>query len=185
MFPSRTFHPVQAVRNGPLSKGFDRYYGFLGGETNQWYPDLVEDNHFIEQPYGPEDGYHLSKDLADKAISIIQDQKASNPSKPWFMWFCPGANHAPHHAPQDYIEKYKGKFDDGYEAYREWVLPRMIEKGILPKDTKLTPINPLPESVANPGDAVRPWIRLTRMKRNCSLNWQRFMPDFQNTLMHR
>lgn len=158
--------PEQDISSGasrsqwPLSKGFDRYYGFLGGETNQWYPDLVEDNHFIEQPYGPEDGYHLSKDLADKAISIIQDQKASNPSKPWFMWFCPGANHAPHHAPQDYIEKYKGKFDDGYEAYREWVLPRMIEKGILPKDTKLTPINPLPESVANPGDAVRPWDSL-------------------------
>jgi arylsulfatase A-like enzyme len=158
--------PEQDIASGasrkqwPLSKGFDRYYGFLGGETNQWYPDLVEDNHFVDQPYGPEDGYHLSKDLADKAISFIQDQKASNPSKPWYMWFCPGANHAPHHAPEDYIAKYKGKFDDGYEAYREWVLPRMIEKGILPKDTKLTPINPLPEEVSNPGDMVRPWDTL-------------------------
>lgn len=158
--------PEQDVASGasrkqwPLSKGFDRYYGFLGGETNQWYPDLVEDNHFVDQPYGPEDGYHLSKDLADKAISMIQDQKASNPSKPWYMWFCPGANHAPHHAPQEYIDKYKGKFDDGYEAYREWVLPRMIEKGIMPKGTKLTPINPLPDEVSNPGDMVRPWNTL-------------------------
>jgi arylsulfatase len=144
----------------PLQKGFDRFYGFLGGETNQWYPDLVEDNRFIDQPYSPEEGYHLSRDLVDQALQMIRDQKASNPSKPWFMWLCPGANHAPHHAPKDYIDKYKGKFDKGYEAYREWVLPRMIEKGILPKDTKLTPFNPLPENVANPGDAVRPWDEL-------------------------
>jgi arylsulfatase len=76
------------------------------------------------------------------------------------MWFCPGANHAPHHSPQEYIDKYKGKFDDGYEAYRDWVLPRMIEKGIFPKDTKMTPINPLPEDIAAPNDAVRPWNSL-------------------------
>ncbi|HWM80463.1 MAG TPA: arylsulfatase [Pseudolabrys sp.] len=141
----------------PLQKGFDRFYGFIGGETNQWYPDLIEDNKFIDQPYGPEEGYHLSKDLVDQAMQMIRDQKASNPSKPWFMWLCPGANHAPHHAPKEYIEKYKGKFDKGYEAYREWVLPRMIGKGILPKETVLTPLNPVPEDVANPGDAVRPW----------------------------
>ena len=76
-------------KNWPLQKGFDRFYGFIGGETNQWYPDLVEDNHFVDQPYSPEDGYHLSKDLADQALSLIRDQKASNPSKPWYMWFCP------------------------------------------------------------------------------------------------
>ncbi len=144
----------------PVQKGFDRFYGFIGGETNQWYPDLVEDNKFIDQPYGPEDGYHLSKDLVDQAMQMIRDQKASNPSKPWFMWLCPGANHAPHHAPKEYIDKYKGKFDEGYEAYREWVLPRMIAKGLLPKDTALTPFNPLPKDIANPGDAVRPWNEL-------------------------
>jgi arylsulfatase len=158
--------PEQDIASGasrsewPLSKGFDRYYGFLGGETNQWYPDLVEDNRFVEQPYGPEEGYHLSKDLTDKAIGMIRDQKASNPSKPWFMWFCPGANHAPHHAPQEYIDKYKGKFDDGYEAYREWVLPRMIAKGVVPEGTQLTPLNPMPEDQTNPGDLVRPWNTL-------------------------
>ena len=144
----------------PLQMGFDRFYGFIGGETNQYYPDLVEDNHYIDQPYSPEEGYHLSKDLADQAIKILNDQKAANPSKPWFMWFCPGANHAPHQAPQDYIAKYKGKFDDGYDAYRAWVLPRMIAKGILPKDTKLTDLNPMPADQANAGDLVRPWNSL-------------------------
>ncbi len=112
----------------PLQQGYDRFYGFIGGETNQFYPDLTEDNHAIEQPYGPEEGYHLSKDLADQAIKMIGDQQSANPSKPWFMWYCPGANHAPHQAPKDYIAKYKGKFDDGYDAYRKWVLPRMIKK---------------------------------------------------------
>lgn len=152
--------PGASRKQWPLQKGFDRFYGFLGGETSQWYPDLVEDNHFIEQPYSPEEGYHLSKDLADKAIEMIKDQKASNPSRPWYMWFCPGANHAPHQCPQEYIDKYKGMFDDGYEAYREWVLPRMIAKGILPEGTQLTPLNPMPEDMSNPGDMVRPWDSL-------------------------
>jgi len=102
----------------PLQRGFDRFYGFIGGETNQWYPDLIEDNKFIEPPYGPEQGYHFSKDLVDHAIEMLRDQKATNPTRPWYMWLNPGANHAPHHAPKEYIDKYRGKFDDGYEAYR-------------------------------------------------------------------
>ena len=108
----------------------------------------------------PEDGYHLSKDLADKALTFIRDSKQSRPDKPWYMFFCPGANHAPHHAPQEYIDKYKGKFDDGYEAYREWVLPRMIERGILPEGTELSPINPMTEGTFSPLDLVRPWDSL-------------------------
>src|SRR6201991_4174508 len=147
-------------RNWPLARGFDRFYGFIGGETNQWYPTLVEDNHYVEQPYTPDDGYHLSKDLADKAMSFIRDSKQSHPQKPWFLWFCPGANHAPHHAPQEYIDKYKGRFNDGYEAYREWVLPRMIAKRILPEGTELTPINPMPPDKFSKGDLVRPWESL-------------------------
>src|SRR5262245_53788026 len=145
----------------PLQRGFDRFYGFLGGETNQWYPDLVEDNRFIDQPYFPDKGYHLSKDIADHAIEMLRDQKATNPSRPWFMWFNPGANHAPHHAPKDYIAKYKGKFDDGYEAYRTWVLQRMIDRGVLPKGTQMTSINPMPKEVANALDEVRPWNTLS------------------------
>jgi arylsulfatase A-like enzyme len=158
--PETDCSPGASRKQWPLNMGFDRYYGFIGGETNQWYPDLIEDNHFIDAPYTPEEGYHLSKDLADQALQMIKDQKASNPSKPWYMWFCPGANHAPHHAPKEYIDKYKGKFDDGYEAYREWALPRMIAKGIIPEGTKLTPFNPLPDELAAPGDFVRPWNTL-------------------------
>ncbi len=158
--PEEDIAPGGSRSMWPLQLGFDRFYGFLGGETNNWYPDLVEDNHFIEQPYSPEDGYHLSKDLADQALAMIRNQQASNPSKPWYMWFCPGANHAPHHAPQEYIDKYKGAFDDGYDAYREWVLARMIEKGVLPEGTQMTPFNPLPEEAANPADHVRPWAEL-------------------------
>lgn len=159
--------PEQDVASGasrdrwPLGMGFDRFYGFLGGETNQWYPDLTEDNRFIEQPYTPEEGYHLSKDLADQAIKMVKDHRSTNPSRPWYLWYNPGANHAPHHAPEDYIAKYKGKFDDGYEAYRAWVLPRMIERGILPEGTQLSPMNPLPDGVADPLDAVRPWDSLS------------------------
>jgi arylsulfatase A-like enzyme len=93
-------------KHWPLARGFDRFYGFIGGEANQWYPTLVEDNHYVEH----------RKDLADKALSFIRDSKQSHPDKPWFMWFCPGANHAPHHAPQEYIDKYKGAFDAGYET---------------------------------------------------------------------
>jgi len=159
--------PVDAFDMGaskkawPLGLGYDRFYGFLGGETNQWYPELIEDNHFVDQPSQPEDGYHFSKDIADKAIGFIRDSKQSQPDKPWYLWYCPGANHAPHHAPQDYIDKYKGKFDDGYEAYREWVLARMIERGILPKDTKLTPINPMTTGTYAESDMVRPWNTLS------------------------
>jgi arylsulfatase A-like enzyme len=145
----------------PLAQGYDRYYGFIGGETNQWYPDLAEDNHYIAQPYAPEQGYHLSKDLTDKALEFIRDSRQTEPDKPWYLWFCPGANHAPHHAPQEYIQKYKGKFDDGYEAYRDWALARMIEKKIMPPGTELTPINPMSKGTFNEADTVRPWNSLS------------------------
>ena len=117
----------------------------------------------------PEEGYHLSKDLADQAMQMIRDQKAGNPSKPWFMWFCPGANHAPHHAPQEYIDKYKGKFDDGYEAYREWVLPRMIAKGILPEGHAAHAAQPAAgrRGQSRPTSCAR-GIRSTPTRRSCS-----------------
>ena len=103
-------------RNWPVGRGFERYYGFLGGETNQWYPDLIYDNHPVDQPAMPEDGYHLTTDLTDKAIEFVRDAKMLVPDKPFFMYFCPGATHAPHHAPKEWIERYAGKFDMGYEA---------------------------------------------------------------------
>ncbi|TYA56054.1 arylsulfatase [Formosa maritima] len=144
----------------PLNQGWDRFYGFLGGETNQWFPDLVKDNDFIDQPYMPDDGYHLSKDLADQAIEMLRNKDASNPSKPFYMWFNPGANHAPHQVPQEEIDKYKGKFDDGYDAYRTWVTARMKEKGVIPENTVNTAINPIHGDLANKLDQVRPWDSL-------------------------
>ena len=159
--PIDQFHMGATKENWPLGMGYDRFYGFLGGETDQWFPDLVEDNHTIAPPYSPEEGYHLSKDLVDKAVGFIRDSKQAAPAKPWYLWLCPGANHAPHHAPQEYIEKYRGVFDDGYEAYRGWVLERMVQKGVLPEGTKLTPINPMPVDRFLPSDVVRPWDELT------------------------
>ncbi|MGB5532979.1 MAG: sulfatase-like hydrolase/transferase, partial [Acidimicrobiia bacterium] len=95
----------------PLGRGFERFYGFLGGETNQWYPDLVYDNHTIDPPATPEEGYHLSADLSEKAIRFVRDAKAIAPEKPWFMYFCPGAGHAPHHVFKEWADRYKGAFD--------------------------------------------------------------------------
>jgi arylsulfatase len=148
-------------RAWPLGRGFERYYGFLGGETNQWYPDLVADNHFTDQPYTPEQGYHLSKDLTDQIISFIKDLKQVAPSKPWFTYLAYGATHAPHHAPQEWIDKYKGKFDMGYEKFREQTLKKMKKLKIVPANTKLSPLNPWPApEVVLEGDIVRPWNSL-------------------------
>ena len=80
------------------ARGFDRFYGFIGGETNQGYPTLAEDNHYMDQPYQPEDGYHLSKDPADRALQCVRNSKQFEPDEPWYLWFFPGADHAPHHA---------------------------------------------------------------------------------------
>ena len=149
----------------PLGRGFERYYGFLGGETNSWYPDLVEDNHQIEPPARPEDGYHLADDLSDKAIRFIRDAKIIDPDKPFFMYFAPAAGHAPHLVPLEWADKYKGVFDDGYEAIRDRILARQKELGLLPAETQLSPINPhgepnrtSPDGQPWPNvDSVRPW----------------------------
>jgi arylsulfatase A-like enzyme len=153
-------------RNWPIGRGFERYYGFLGGETNQWYPDLVYDNHPVDQPATPDEGYHLTTDLTDRAIEFIKDAKVIAPDKPFFMYFCPGATHAPHHAPAEWIERYAGKFDMGYERYRELVFDRQKQLGIFPADAALTPLNPYAEETSvdgkpwNPVDVVRPWDSL-------------------------
>ena len=153
----------------PLGRGFERFYGFMGGETNQWYPDLIYDNHPIDQPYAPEDGYHLSKDLVDKAIEFIRDAKTVAPDKPFFMYFCPGCAHAPHHIFKEWADKYKGKFDMGYEVIREAILANQKKMGLLPENTSLSPINPHGEpQVSSPDgkpwpmlDWVRPWDSLS------------------------
>jgi arylsulfatase len=158
---------ASSKRQWPLGRGFERYYGFLGGETNQWYPDLVHDNHPTTQPALPEDGYHLTVDLTDKAVEFIQDAKAIAPDKPFFLYYCPGAAHAPHQVPKEWADKYKGRFDMGYEAYRGPVLERQKAMGILPPSAELSPINPYAETTSHDGkpwseiDRVRPWDSLS------------------------
>ncbi|MBA7468644.1 hypothetical protein ES707_03896 [subsurface metagenome] len=168
--PQEEMHLASNKRNWPAGRGFERYYGFLGGETNQYYPALVYDNHPVKQPTMPEEGYHLTEDLTDTAIAFIRDAKQINPHKPFFMYYCPGATHAPHHAPKEWIEKYRGRFDMGYERYRELVLARQKQMGIVPGNTELPPINPIgtPETRTGPDgkpypelDTVRPWDSLS------------------------
>jgi arylsulfatase len=150
----------------PSNRGFDRNYSFLGGETSQWYPDLVMDNQMIDQPYAPEEGYHLSKDLVDQAISMVADSKQVAPNKPFFMYLTPGAGHAPHHVPKEWADKYKGKFDMGYEQYAVETLARMKKMGIMPESTDLAPINTMVDATNSDGepwpatDHVLPWDEL-------------------------
>jgi arylsulfatase A-like enzyme len=157
-------------RNWPTGRGFERFYGFLGAETNQWYPDLVYDNHPVDQPSSPQDGYHLTEDLTDKALEFVKDAKTIAPDKPFFLYFAPGACHAPHHAPAEWIEKYKGTFDMGYEAMREQTLARQKLMGIVPDSTEMPPINPIgtPQTRTGPEgkpfpelDTTRPWDSLS------------------------
>ena len=122
----------------PLGRGFERFYGFMGGDTNQWHPDLCEDNHQIEPPRTPEEGYHLTEDLTDKAIEFLSDLRNTAPDKPFFLYFCTGAGHAPHHAPQEWIDKYRGRFDMGWEKARDEVIARQKAMGVIPADTELT-----------------------------------------------
>ena len=126
----------------PLGRGFERYYGFLGGETHQYYPELVYDNHQVEQPKTPEEGYHVTEDLVDKAISFIADAKQVAPNKPFFMYFATGAMHAPHHVRKEWSDKYKGQFDDGWEVYREKAFAKQKEMGIVPQDAELSRYDP-------------------------------------------
>ena len=126
----------------PLGRGFDRFYGFLGGDTSQWYPDLVADNHLVEPPKTPEQGYHLTEDLADKAIGFIADAKQIAPHKPFFLHFCTGAMHAPHHVAKEWADRYQGQFDDGWDAYRERVFARQKQLGIMPADAELSRHDP-------------------------------------------
>ena len=126
----------------PLGRGFDRFYGFLGGDSSQWHPDLVYDNHQVEPPRTPEQGYHLTEDLADKAIEFIADAKQVAPQKPFYLHFCPGATHAPHHVPKEWADRYRGQFDDGWDAYRERTFARQQELGVMPADAELSRHDP-------------------------------------------
>jgi arylsulfatase len=145
----------------PLGLGFERYYGFLNGDTNQWAPDLVADNGFVDPPAGPDDGYHLTEDLADRAIRLIQDQQQATPGKPWLCYLATGAMHAPHQAPAPYIDAYRGRFDDGWEAWRRRTFERQVAAGVVPEGTTLPERPPwVPDWDGLPADDRRLYARM-------------------------
>ena len=125
--------------NWPTGLGFEYFYGFLAGEASQYEPNLVRNTTVVPPPRTPEEGYHLSEDLADDAIDWLQKHKAFQPDKPFFMYWASGAIHGPHHVMKEWADKYKGKFDDGWDAYRERVCKRAKDCGWIPADTELTP----------------------------------------------
>jgi arylsulfatase A-like enzyme len=144
-------------QNWPLQKGFDRFYGFLQGETDQFHPELTHDNHHIDPPGRPEDGYHVSEDLIDRSTGWIRDLVSVRPDRPFFLYLAFGAMHSPHQAPAAHLDRWKGAFDEGYDVMRERWFARQLELGIVPAGT-----NPAPR---NPG--VPPWTDLSE-------NQQRF-----------
>jgi len=121
----------------PTRSGFDKFYGFIGGETNQWAPTLYDGLTRIEQP--PDPDYHFMTDMTNQAIAWVRQQQGLTPDRPFFVYFAPGATHAPHHVPASYIRKYAGRFDRGWDAYREETLARQKKLGVVPPDTKLAP----------------------------------------------
>ncbi len=133
----------------PTHQGFDKFYGFIGGETNQWAPYLYDGVTQVELPHDP--NYHFMTDMTDKAVAWIKYQKAMTPDKPFFVYFAPGATHAPHHVPQEWIAKWKGKFDGGWDKMREETFARQLKMGIIPPGTKLAP---------KPA-AIRDWDKLS------------------------
>jgi arylsulfatase A-like enzyme len=131
--------PYDRWPTGPVF-GFDRFYGFLGGDSSHWYPKLYQDRAPIDQPQLPEQGYHLSEDLTDQAILFIANHVSIAPTKPWLCFFAFGACHAPHHVAPEWIEKYRGKFDMGWDKYRELVLERQKKLGVVPQNAELAPM---------------------------------------------
>jgi arylsulfatase len=126
----------------PLARGFDRWYGFHGGETHQFVPALYHDNHSVAPPRTIEEGYHLSADLADRAIAQLGDLRAVDVDRPFFLYFCTGACHSPHHAPRRWIDRYAGRFDKGWDRWREEIFARQLETGLLAPGTELSPRPP-------------------------------------------
>ena len=153
----------------PLGRGFEHFYGFLPGETNQWAPELWRDNTPVEPPARP--GYHLTEDLVDQSIAYLRNQQQTAPDKPFFLYFATGAAHAPHHVPREFIEKYKGRFDRGWDREREAILARQKQMGLMPPDTALPARSP----------GVQPWDSLSAEQRRMSA---RMMETYAGFMEH-
>lgn len=150
----------------PLGRGFQRYYGFLYSLMDHWYPELIVDNHAIPIPNRPD--YHLTTDLVDQAIHMIRDQQAAAPGRPFFTYLALGACHSPHHAPREFIDRYRGRFDDGWDAARERWFARQVDMGIVPRGTRLSPRNP----------EVREWNSMTADERRLCARHQEVFAGF-------
>ena len=153
--PMHETGPAGPFHNWPLAKGFDHFYGFLQGETDQYRPELVHDQHYIDPPATPEQGYHLTEDLVDHAIGYARDHVSAAPGRPFFTYLAFGACHSPHQAPDDYMAKYRGKFDEGWDVMRARWFERQKALGVIPPDTELPPRNP----------GVKAWDALTDNER--------------------
>jgi arylsulfatase A-like enzyme len=134
--------PWEASVSGPYDRwptrsGFDKFYGFIGGETNQWSPAIYDGVTRVEVPHDP--NYHFTTDMTNQAIAWVRFQQALTPDKPFFIYFAPGATHAPHHVPKEWIAKYTGQFDQGWDKLREETLARQMKIGVVPAGTRLTP----------------------------------------------
>lgn len=154
----------------PLARGFDRFYGFLEGETDQFHPDLVADNHPIEPPAssGGADGYHVSEDIVDQLLKMVSDSKGVRPDRPFFAYVPFGATHAPHQAPQTYLDKYRGRYDEGWDVVRQRWYERQLELGVIPEGTQLAPLNP----------GVEPWDSLPENQQKVAARLQEAFAGF-------
>ncbi|MGZ6962583.1 MAG: arylsulfatase [Acidimicrobiia bacterium] len=140
--PEDETHAAAPRGSWPVGRGFQRWYGFHGGETHQFVPNLFQDNHAVLPPRTPEQGYHLSEDLAERAIQYLGEVRSVEPDQPFFLYFATGACHSPHHAPAEWIERYRGRFDAGWDAWREATFARQQAMGLLPDGTRLSPRPP-------------------------------------------
>ena len=152
----------------PLARGFQRFYGFLDGETDQFHPELVSDNHPVHAPRTAEEGYHLSEDIIDNALKIVADYKGIRPDRPFMGYVAFGATHAPHQAPAEYMAKYRGKFDEGWDVFRERWFAKQLATGVVPQGTVLAPHNP----------GVKPWAELSDNERRLACRMQEAFAAF-------
>ncbi len=155
----------------PTGVGFDRYYGFLNGETNQWTPNLIRDQHHVEPPSRPEDGYHLDADLADEAIRQLRDYRLHQPNRPFLLWYATGSPHAPHQAPREWINRYEGCFDAGWDLWRTRTLARQQELGVVPSHVELS----------KRPDWIEPWNAVDPQRQRL---YARMMEVFAGFLSH-
>ena len=169
--PEEETHLGASRQRWPLGRGFERFYGFFSGETHQLAPALVHDNHFVEAPTRADDGYHLTEDLADRAIEFVEDLRHVDGHKPWLCYLTPGACHSPHQAPSAFIDAYRGQFDAGWDAWREMTLARQRELGVVPNHIELSP---------RP-DWVPAWDDLSAEERRL---YARYMEAFAGFLTH-